>query len=387
MLKYFLFFIFINKIFGNSDVYFTKYINSSSLLNLFKILNADLKGNIGIKVHTGEHGGKYYLTPNFLYGIYNKTDKMRNDTYSKYIECNAAYWGNRTNTSDHEKLLKNHLWISDIAETVIMDNDSEKDFNLSVNLSKDEIYTMKVGENLKDFKSSIVISHFKGNSITGFGGALKHLSIGFASQRGKALIFTEGKSENWKEIPYGNLTDKIYIEMSKAAKVIYEYFKNGYTIEKEGKNITYGGGGIAFINVLANISLKCDCFGDKAPDPNISDIGIVASTDPVALDKACINLIKEKDNKTEGKDEFLEQVNKLNGMTIFKYTKKYNIGIEEYNLIDIDNERKTVWGLILFLCIIFGSIIIAGILAYCFTNKSKKAKDDKSASLAEQKEE
>ena len=162
--------------------------------------------------------------------------------------------------------------------------------------------------------------------------------------------------------------------MVDAARSIIDYFNNKTK------------GGIGYINVMSNISLYCDCFGEFAPEPRIKDIGILASNDPVALDQACLDLIKK--SKDNGTDDLLQQIKNLNGEKIIDYAKEHHhIGIKEYNFIDIDDEKKTIYGLILFLCIIFGSILIAGILAFCFTKHSKKSKESKSDSLVEQKEE
>ena len=185
MFKYFLFLIFISKTLENSDVYFTKYINSSSILRLFKILNINTKSSIGLKVHTGEEGGKYYLTPDFLKELYDYNDK-NNGTY---IECNAAYDGSRNTTKSHKEYLLKSGWNDNNNRIEIMDENDSDDFDLKVEESI-KISKNFVGGHLNDFNSILVITHFKGNNMTGFGGALKHLATGFASQAGK-LIFIQ----------------------------------------------------------------------------------------------------------------------------------------------------------------------------------------------------
>ena len=323
MFKYLVFLIFISKSLENSDVYFTKYINSSSILRLFKILNIDLKENIGIKVHTGEEGGKYYLTPEFLKELYNYLEN-KNGTY---IECNAAYNGSRNSTERHNEYLEKSGWKKNNTRIVIMDEFAHKDSELKVDGTKISINI--VGQHLKDFKSTLVITHFKGNNMTGFGGALKHLATGFASQAGKANIYTGGKSKNWNLLHYNELNSSDYIPaMAEAAKSIVDHFTENKTKTDR----------IGFINVMSNISKYCDCFGALAPEPKIEDIGILASTDPVALDQACLNLIKDCNNS--GKGELLEQIKDLEGEKIIENAKELKIGIKEYNRIDIDDDKK-----------------------------------------------
>ena len=361
-----------------ANVYFTKDISPSSMVKIFKKLNVTLTGKVGLKVHSGEIGGKYFLHPNFLQEIYDYTQ-------GTFIECNTAYKRGRHTTELHKELLKDHGWLDNGRRTVIMDEDPSADFNLTIN-NPGAISENIVGEHLKDFDSCIVLSHLKGHGMGGFGGALKQLSIGFASQAGKTWIHTAGASTNWTELfTYRATQERFTTAMGDAASSIVEYFKNK--------------GDIAFINVMANISKSCDCAGGNAPEPKIQDIGILASTDPVALDRACIDMI----NKTEdpGTSELLTQVEDLLGLNTIVVAEKHGIGKQEYTLVDIDEsdddkkeeedkkeeddkkeEQKSKeeekkeddgnnTGLVVIICVSILVIITALIVGYIFYKKKK----------------
>lgn len=361
MLKYFLIFLFICSSFEKADVYFTKDITPSNMVKIFKKLGVELKGNIGLKVHSGETGGKYFLSPNFLQEIYDYTK-------GTFIECNAAYDGGRNTTERHQELLKAHGWKDNNRRTVIMDENCTEDFKLQIDnplMIKENI----VGGHLKDFDSCIVLSHFKGHPMGGFGGALKQLSIGFASQAGKTWIHTGGQITEWQKMDYYLANDLDFTAaMGDAASSIVNYFRNN--------------GGIAFINVMSNISLYCDCAGADAPEPKIHDMGILASTDPIALDRACLDMIKK--HVDNGTDELLEQIKNLTGENIIFSAEKHGIGSQEYNFIDIDKKDYTI--LIIFICIMVPAILIAGIIAFVFCRKRKGSNEEK-ISLVERKEE
>ena len=274
--KYLLLLSFINLSLQKSDVYFTKEISPSAIVKLYKRLNSEVKGNIGLKVHTGEKGGKYFLTPKFLEEIYNYTQ-------GTFIECNTAYEAERHTTEKHQALLVEHNWSK--YRTVILDEYGEKEGTTNPDITLEVKNPIKISKNfiggrIKEFDSSIVLSHFKGHPMGGFGGALKQLSIGFASQRGKTYIHSAGQITDWERMhEYAKKTSQedFTASMGDAASTIVEYFRN-----KKG---------IVFISVVANISLYCDCAGAKAPAPKIHDIGILASTDPVAIDKAALDII------------------------------------------------------------------------------------------------
>ena len=304
--------------FEKSDVYFTSDISSKAIVELFHKLRIELKGKVGLKVHTGETGGLYFLRPEFLKDIYE-------DTKGTFIECNAAYDGARNTTERHMDLLKEHKW-SDY-RTVILDADGEKegttnpDMELTVN-EPAKISKNFVGGKTKDFDSVIVLSHFKGHPMGGFGGALKQLSIGFGSQRGKTYIHTAGKITDWTKMDdYLASQEDFTASMGDAASTVVEYFR--------------GKGGIAFISVIANISLWCDCAGAAAPKPEIHDIGILASTDPVAIDRAALDIIKAR-LEVPGTQNLLKQIADLKGENTVVVAEKHKIGTTKYNLINID---------------------------------------------------
>jgi uncharacterized Fe-S center protein len=317
MLKYILLFLFLFESLEKSEVFFTKTISPSNMVRIFKRLNIELKGRVGLKVHTGEQGGRYFLRPSFLQEIYDYTN-------GTFIECNTAYSGMRHDTQLHKQLLKDHGWLDNNRRTVIMDEDPSADFTLKIN-DGGKISENYVGAHLKDFDSCIVLSHLKGHGMGGYGGALKQLSIGFASQAGKAWIHTAGETTDWsKAFTQGTSQFDFTSSMGDAASSIVEYFRER--------------GGIAFINVMVNISKSCDCAGASAPEPKIHDIGILASLDPVAIDKACLDLIVE--NPDTGTMELLQQISRLEGQNTIEVAEMHGIGTQDYVLIDIDKEEE-----------------------------------------------
>ena len=313
MIRYILFILFFLNVFTKSDVYFTKIISPEKIVELYEKLNIKLTEPIGLKIHTGEKNGPYYLRPSFLKDIYNYTN-------GTFIECNVAYKGSRYTTELHKDLLKYNGWNQ--YRTLIMDESEENDIILKVN-NPHIISENIVGENLNNFNSCLVLSHFKGHGIGGFGGALKQLSIGFASRAGKTYIHTAGKTKDYKELWSKVATQLDFTAaMADAASTIVNYFKNK--------------GGIAYINVLANISKSCDCTGIRAAEPRIRNIGILASIDPVAIDKACYDLIAKENNP--GSQEWIKQSESKFGLNTLNKAVEHELGSLEYNLIDIDNE-------------------------------------------------
>ena len=243
-----------------------------------------------------------------------------------------------------------------------MDADPSKDFNLTVNNSH-MINENMVGEKLSNFDSCIVLAHLKGHSMGGYGGALKQLSIGFASQRGKTWIHTAGNITDWKKMDdYLANQENFTAAMGDAASSIVEYFRNK--------------SGIAFINVMANISMLCDCAGINATIPNISDIGIFASTDPVALDRACIDLIKKAHDL--GKEEWINQLNDLKGENTILVAEAHGIGTQKYNLIDIDkpNEEDKGQDNTTLIIIVLSTILGVSILVITFVCLVMKTKSN-----------
>jgi uncharacterized Fe-S center protein len=348
MFKYIFLFVLFNLAYQRADVYFSEQITPSRIVDLYKKLNVNLKGKIGLKVHTGEANGPYYLRPKFLKEIYEYTK-------GTFIEANTAYDGTRYTTEKHKETLKINGWLDNGFRTVIMDEDPTKDviFNLT---NAEQISKNYVGMHIQDFDSILVLSHFKGHSWGGFGGALKQLSIGFASKAGKLWIHTGGKSfDDWtiaKQTSQKNFTSA----MGDAATTVVNYFKNK--------------GGVAFINTVANISIKCDCAGADAPKPQIKDIGILASTDPVALDKACIDLIRKTNDK--GTQDWLGQLERKEGENTIIVAEKHGIGTQEYNLINLDDldKKKLIFSIVTYVACIVSFLIALGI--FIFIKISKK---------------
>lgn len=291
-----------------SKVYFTKEITPDSLVKIYQALQIELKGNVAVKLHSGEKGNQNYIKPEFVKPIIEYVN-------GTVVECNTAYNGARNSTEKHEKLIEEHGW--------------NKYFNVDIMDSEDNDYVLPIpngkilkgnylGEHIKNYDSMLVLSHFKGHPMGGYGGALKQLSIGCASSRGKSWIHSAGytKDQNvlWDHIPEQNL----FLEsMADAASSVYNLFK----------------GNIAFINIMCNMSVDCDCCA-KAEDPCMKDIGVLASLDPIAIDQACIDLVKESND--EGKDHLLERINSRNGIHTIEAASELNFGSRDYELINID---------------------------------------------------
>lgn len=290
-------------------VYFTKTLTPERVLDIFKSLNKDLPGKIGIKVHSGEQGNQNYLKPSFLKPI---IDHLKGTV----VECNTAYGGARNSTIAHKKLIEDHGW-SKLYNFDLLDA-TYPDLKLEIPNGK-RIKETYVGKHLENYDSMLVISHFKGHQLGGYGGALKQLAIGCASSAGKAYIHSGGATDDriacWKQMAE---QDKFLESMADAAGTIVRLFK----------------GNMAFINVMKNISIDCDCNG-KAEPPCMKDIGICASVDPIAIDVACLDLVKNCND--EGKEKLLNRVNEKHGThTIDVAYEIGGIGNKEYELIDID---------------------------------------------------
>lgn len=287
-----------------SKVYFTKEITKEAILKMYKVLNKELKGNIAVKVHSGEAGNQNYIKPEMYEDIINHLK-------GTIVECNTAYEGQRNTTEKHKKLIENHGWTKNYNVDIL---DSEgPDLVLEIPNGK-VINKNYVGKNIEKYDSMLVVSHFKGHPMGGYGGALKQLSIGVASSKGKAYIHGAGIEENiW------TADHDLFLEsMADAASSIIDYFN----------------GNIAYINIMKNMSVDCDCCA-KAEDPCMKDIGILSSTDPVALDQACIDLVYNSEDK--GKTHLIERIESRNGIHTIEAAKELNIGSREYELINIDN--------------------------------------------------
>ena len=326
-MKYILLAILIVQSLQESVVYFTKEITSSKMVEMLKQLNLELKGKVGLKIHSGEPNGPYFLRPDFLQEIYDYTE-------GTYLECNTAYTSVRSSTEGHKKLLDDNGWTKNNRRIVIMDENPNDDFELTVK-NPEMIKQNYVGGRLKEFNSCIVLSHFKGHQMGGFGAALKQLSIGFASQKGKTWIHTAGEYTDWHYAMSKAATqEKFTAAMADAASTIVDYFR-----EK---------GTIGFITVMANISLSCDCAGASAPTPKIKDIGILASTDPVAIDQAALDLIDLY--KDDGTEDLLNQIRRLKGENTVNVAEKIGLGSTEYTIIDIDEKSNKSYGSNIFIC-------------------------------------
>ena len=291
-----------------TKVYFAKEITSDSLIKIYEKLGITLKGNVAVKLHSGEAGNQNYLKPEFLKGIINKVN-------GTVVECNTAYNGARNTTSKHEKLIEEHGWNKYYNVDIMDSNGPDKVLEIP---NGNVIKKNYVGKNIEKYDSMLVLSHFKVHPMGGFGGALKQLSIGVASSAGKAYIHTAGKTTDvnklWENLP----TQDNFIEtMADAASSVHNYFN----------------GNIAYINIMKNMSVDCDCCAE-AEDPCMKDIGILASLDPVAIDKACLDLVY---NSTDpGKNHLIERIETRHGNHIIDASCKLNFGSCEYELINID---------------------------------------------------
>ena len=288
-------------------VYFTKEITTEKVVEMYKILNKPLKGKVAVKVHSGEKGNQNYLHPEFL-------RTMIDYVGGTMVECNTAYGGARNTTEKHRELMKEHEWTKYFKVDIMDAEGPDLTLKIPNGILIKENY---VGKNIQNYDSCLVISHFKGHVMGGYGGALKQLSIGFGSSRGKAYQHSGGKTDDQSECWGKTCSDKEFKEaMADAASSVVEYFK----------------GNMAFINLMVNISPDCDCDGNARP-PAMKDIGILSSTDPVALDRACLDLIYNSDD--EGKAVLIERIEKLLGPHVIEAAEQLGIGSSEYELIQV----------------------------------------------------
>lgn len=291
-----------------AKVYFTKEISSEALIRIYEKLGIELTGNVAVKLHSGEAGNQNYLLPEFLQSIIERVG-------GTVVECNTAYAGERNTTAKHQKLMENHGW-SKYYNVDILDSEAP-DKVLDIPNGK-VIKKNYVGKHIENYDSMLVLSHFKGHPMGGFGGALKQLSIGVASSSGKTNIHTAGKTidvnELWNNLPE---QDKFIEAMADAASSVHNYFD----------------GNIAYINIMKNMSVDCDCCKD-AEDPCMKDIGILASLDPIAIDKACLDLVYNSNDP--GKDHLIERIETRHGNHIIDASKELGFGSDEYELISID---------------------------------------------------
>lgn len=288
-----------------SKVYFIKNITKENVVRIYEELNKELKGNVAVKVHSGEDGNQNYLKSEFLVPIIEKVN-------GTVVECNTAYEGARNTTDKHKKLMDKHGW-SKYFNVDIMD--SEGDICLDIPNGK-VIKKNYVGSHIKNYDSMLVVSHFKGHPNGGFGGALKQLSIGCASSYGKRYIHCVGKENGSYEDMFHVEKDKFLESMADAASSITNLFKDN----------------IAYINIMCNMSVDCDCCA-VAEDPCMKDIGILASVDPVALDKACVDLVYNSNDP--GRDHLIERIESRNGVHIIDSAQELGVGSIQYELIEL----------------------------------------------------
>lgn len=293
------------RVMSKSKVYFTKVLEPESLVKLYEKLGVNLKGKVAVKLHSGEEGNQNYLKPDFVKDIINHVN-------GTVVECNTAYEGERDTTEKHEKLLEKHGW-SKHFDVDILDGKEEL---ILTNENGTVIKKNIVGKNMENYDSMLILSHFKGHPMGGFGGALKNMSIGLASSDGKRYIHTGGKENAAYEDLFTADHDSFLMSMADACKTITDFYKDN----------------IVYINAMVNLSVDCDCYA-VAKDPCMKDIGILASTDPVALDQACVDLVYESTD--EGRDKLVERIESKNGLLTIQAAEKQNVGTRNYELINI----------------------------------------------------
>ena len=290
-----------------AKVYFTSKVTPKDMIEIYEKLGAKLTGKVAVKLHSGEKGNQNYLRPEFVKEIV----KYVNGTV---VECNTAYGGARNTSEKHKELLKKHGWNKYFDVDLMDEEGPDKVLKIENGKVLKENY---VGKNIDKYDSMLVLSHFKGHPMGGYGGALKQLSIGIASSEGKAWIHSAGQSKDqytiWDDLPE---QDKFLEAMADAAFSVHKLF--------EGK--------IVYINVMKNLSVDCDCCA-VAEDPCMKDIGILASLDPIALDKACIDLIYN--SKDTGRNHFVERIERQNGIHTIDSALELGFGTKDYELINI----------------------------------------------------
>lgn len=293
-----------------SKVYFSKEISPEAVLKLYKCLGKEIKGKIAFKVHSGEEGNQNFLHPEFWRPI---IDELKGTV----VECNTAYPGARNTSEKHKELIKKHGW----DEYYNFDLMDENDDDLVLDIPNGhQIKKDYVGNHLQNYDGMIVLSHFKGHPMGGYGGALKQLSIGCASSRGKAYIHSAGRSTDqetcWNEGVIA-AQDAFLESMADAASAVHKFFK----------------GNIAYINVMKNLSVDCDCCA-VAEDPCMKDIGILASLDPIAIDQACVDLVYIQ-IRDPGQRHFIERIETRHGVHTIEAASELDFGSRDYDLIEV----------------------------------------------------
>lgn len=287
-----------------SKVLFTRTISPEMVLTMYEELGKELTGHIAIKLHSGEEGNQNFLTPEFWATIIRHLD-------GTVVECNTAYEGSRNTTEKHLKTIEKHGW-SRYFDVDLLDAEGP-DLVLDIPDGK-VIQKNYVGKDIANYNGMLVLSHFKGHPMGGYGGALKQLSIGCASSYGKAYIHGAGVPEDiW------TANHDLFLEsMADAASSVHNYFKDN----------------IVYINVMKNMSVDCDCCA-VAEDPCMKDIGILISTDPIAIDQACLDLVYASDDP--GKEHLIERIESRNGVHTIEAAKALGYGSRDYELIEIES--------------------------------------------------
>ncbi len=290
-----------------SKVYYTKEITPKSLIRIYNVMGITLNGRVAVKISTGEPGGHNFLNPNLI-------KELVQELNGTIVECNTAYSGRRLEAKEHWKAIEEHGFKA-IAPCDIMDEEGEMPIPVVNGKHLKENY---VGEHLKNYDSMLMLSHFKGHAMGGFGGALKNMSIGVASSHGKIWIHTAAKSEVFEDA-FTTDQDSFLESMADADQSVINYMGS--------KNMMY-------INVANKLSIDCDC--DSNPHaPEMADLGIFASTDPVALDQACVDAVYQ--SQDAGKASLIERMESRNGIHTVEAAADLGLGLREYELVSIDN--------------------------------------------------
>ena len=291
-----------------SKVYFIKEITPENIIKAYEVLGKKLPGKVAVKMHSGEKGNQNYLRAEFVKDVIHHVN-------GTVVECNTAYEGARNSTEKHRKLIQEHEWNKYFPFDLL---DAEgPDMELDVPNGK-VLKKNYVGKDLANYDSLLVLSHFKGHAMGGYGGALKQLSIGCASSAGKTLIHTAGVTDDQREL-FNNLPeqDRFLEAMADAASSVVKYFN----------------GNAVYINVMKNISIDCDCDGN-ASAPCMKDIGILASLDPIAVDQACLDLVYNSNDP--GKDKLIQRIKSLHGVHTVEAAAELGFGSRDYELINIE---------------------------------------------------
>ena len=291
-----------------AKVYFTRNITPENVVRMFGLLGKELPGKVAVKVHSGEKGNQNFLRPEFM-------KPMIDAVKGTVVECNTAYDGARNTTEKHHKLMEYHGW-SHYFNVDILDAEGP-DAELPIPNGK-QIKKNYVGKDMMKYDSMLVLSHFKGHPMGGYGGALKQLSIGCSSSAGKTYIHTAGVTDDQYQLWDHVAPQDAFLEaMADAASSVVKHFN----------------GNMAFVNIMCNMSVDCDCCA-IAEDPCMKDIGILASLDPIALDQACIDLIQNSDDP--GRDHMLERINTRHGTHTIDAAAELGFGTKEYKLVNVD---------------------------------------------------